>query len=1529
MSIGNYLLAAAAGVSKGPTSTYTLYTWGDNVYGELGSNTTNARSSPTQLTTGFTSIANGDNFSVGIKSDGSLWAWGNDSNYQIGDGVAIINSIPLHRSSPVQIGTQKSWTQVAAGYSHALAIATDKTMWAWGDNSSSQAAGTVTWKVGHITGYNVSNFYSLLLRSDGITYGIGSTSQGQFGSGSLSDNYGGTFQYTGNKINFSKLISGTYSVGGITEDNSIYVWGQNNFGQLGLNNRTTQNSAVKLTGYTATTGVFGGISQGGALGFIDTQNRLYMVGNGTYGKLGQNESIHRSNPVQVPGSWSQISISFFSTVLAIQSDGSLWSWGYNVSGQMGVNDRISRSSPVQITSSKSFTFVYAGAGDSYAIATDGTLWAWGYLLPFTGISGTNFYRSTPVQIPGSWSQIVSSDSYVNAIQADGTLWVWGNNTAGVLGTGDTVARSSPVQISAGNTFSFISTIETGSWPGSIAITTDGRLFSWGDGSAYYFIPGINTFTTRNTPVEAVYGLSGVTTLNSNPIPAKIGTSSWNFVSAGASHSVAIDSSNKLWTWGANDKFQLGLSTNVARSSPTQISTVSTSSFVSVTSGPNHNIATDSTGRVWGWGLNTSGELGPITRSWSVVMVKGATCTLHALDEFGLLWGWGYNTNGEIGLGTAGANVSSPTLVMPDKNFKDISSGFFAIDTNNTLWGWGLGGPSLGQNTSVATVYSSPVFMASNVAFAHGSLYQTFFIKTDGSLWGTGNGSFGALGLSSTTDRSSPVQLATGSSFTMVRGFANGGMAIKTDGTLWAWGIGTTGQLAQNDAISKSSPVQIAGSWSYIATAFSTLFGISASTVYGWGANASGQLGINANTNRSNPTQIYNISTEITSFVQIWGTSNATGLLDSQGYLWGVQNLKGAGGIQSGTWPTDTVASIPSLLWSAAGTHNSPSVFTTRYKHIPKWASIARPQSQTNTCNAFAAITTEGALYYFGPPYSGQMGIPGVPDLQTIRRSSPVQVGLYHPYVAQPRLIPLGYSPTLSPANALSTSAGASHSVFVTSDYQVYSTGQNNNGQRGIPTSLMDFCWGYGSNYIGLDTAGNMYSGGGLTYAGYSPAVSRSLPTQVQSTSQWSDAGGAYMRNEYPLFKRVQAGFNQNLAALDYDDRLYVWGNNGGRLGLGDTLLRPAPVRQFYGQRVKYLSVNSSAQVVVIDTNNVLWGWGVNSGGELGLGDVLVKSYPVILKEGSPVNWVTNNSYATIFQTTDGTIWGSGFNGTTSDYFNTGTSMYRSSPVQIFANASEYVSGIMHVQATNLLLMKSDKTLWTYGANNYGNLGQGDRINRSSPVQIPGSWAMVAAAYQACVGIKTDGTLWGWGNPFGLKLGFGDSVARSTPIQITANSGAVTSFTQVYLGNPAMIAVDSTGTVWSAGDPGTGTGLGANLQTDFLAKSYLTQVPGLMNLFSANQGISALVQINSKYTNPAIPWSFYTKSYTQITAKGDSTYLLSADKTLWAWGNNANGQLGTGDNVKRSFPVQVTLPAGSSVVQIGAGTSHATLITKSP
>lgn len=302
----------------------TLWTWGENGLGQLADNTITDRSSPVQtVSAGSTwqTCSAGNYHAAAIKTDGTLWLWGLNGNGELGD-----NSI-VHRSSPVQtVGSAFSWLQVSCGGSYTAAIKTDGTLWSWGNGSSGRLGNNA---VAHRSspvqtvafGTNWKNVsagldHTVAMKTDNTLWTWGINTLGQLGDNSITSRSSPvqTITYASNWKNAHSGYSNTFAV---KTDGTLWAWGRNANGQLGDNSITHRSSPVQTISYGSNWRNVEGGSQ--TLG-LKIDGSLWSWGLNTDGQLGENSITHRSSPVQVLNysyEWKQISSKWFSNCGAI------------------------------------------------------------------------------------------------------------------------------------------------------------------------------------------------------------------------------------------------------------------------------------------------------------------------------------------------------------------------------------------------------------------------------------------------------------------------------------------------------------------------------------------------------------------------------------------------------------------------------------------------------------------------------------------------------------------------------------------------------------------------------------------------------------------------------------------------------------------------------------------------------------------------------------------------------------------------------------------------------------------------------------------------------------------------------------------------------------------------------------------------------------------------------------------------------------------------------------------------------------
>jgi alpha-tubulin suppressor-like RCC1 family protein len=342
----------------------------------------------------------------------NLYSWGQNNYGQLGLGNTT------NYSSPKQVGSVATWLNIAAGTYSTLATKTDGTLWSWGE---------------------------------GAIYG-------QLGLGNT-NNYSSPKQ-VGALTTWLNISAGSYHGVAIKTDGTLWSWGYNSAGQLGLgtSGAASYKSSPNQVGALTTWSVVAG---GGAHTLaIKTDGTLWAWGVSTFGQLGLGNTTRYSSPKQVGTltNWLKLQCSYDFSV-AIKTDGTLWSWGRNNTGQLGSGGVISRSSPVQVGALTTWSKITNGTNYTIAIKTDGTLWSWGFNgNGQLGLGNTTDYYS-PKQVGAltTWPTIAAGSGHTLAVKTDGALWSWGKNDSGQLGLNAPIAtyKSSPTQVGGLTTWSKI------------------------------------------------------------------------------------------------------------------------------------------------------------------------------------------------------------------------------------------------------------------------------------------------------------------------------------------------------------------------------------------------------------------------------------------------------------------------------------------------------------------------------------------------------------------------------------------------------------------------------------------------------------------------------------------------------------------------------------------------------------------------------------------------------------------------------------------------------------------------------------------------------------------------------------------------------------------------------------------------------------------------------------------------------------------------------------------------------------------
>ena len=367
---------------------YRLFSIGFNQHGQMGLNSTahNLYSSPVQVpgttwkNVGTNQASEGGKLAV--KTDGTLWGWGQNTNGELGQNSRI------DYSSPRQVGSDTTWANVGGNRDGYHMVKTDGTLWvvgkngsgSFGTNQSESTLGRVsspvqipgtTWS-GSLGNRSISGGYeyALILKTDGTLWGMGQNSTGYLAQGNAVQ-YSSPVQIPG--TTWRSVSSYESHVIATKTDGTLWAWGENGNGMLGQNNTTQYSSPKQIPGTN-----WGSNCAGGNLmsGCVKTDGTLWMWGRNHQGQTGTNSTSadNYSSPIQVPGTtWSDIvqgAADAFS--FGLKTDGTIWAWGSGGDGQWGLNTGAHRSSPVQIGSGTDWSSAAIAGKTSFILETDNT-----------------------------------------------------------------------------------------------------------------------------------------------------------------------------------------------------------------------------------------------------------------------------------------------------------------------------------------------------------------------------------------------------------------------------------------------------------------------------------------------------------------------------------------------------------------------------------------------------------------------------------------------------------------------------------------------------------------------------------------------------------------------------------------------------------------------------------------------------------------------------------------------------------------------------------------------------------------------------------------------------------------------------------------------------------------------------------------------------------------------------------------------------------------------------------------------------
>jgi alpha-tubulin suppressor-like RCC1 family protein len=540
---------------------------------------------PPELPSAWSAVAAGGYHTLALTTNGTVWAWGNNEGGQLGIG----DTSYTNRTTPSFVGFDingewfDSINMMDGGDSHTVALKTNGTIWSWGSNGGGQLG----------LGDNSSSEIPI-----------------QIGLYSLdSDGFPVLFSADSD---WAQITAGVFHSLGLKTNGTLWSWGWNNNGALGQGDGTSRNTPTLIGTQSDWVAVTAG---GGRIGDLIPDHSLALKTVGTlwgwganwYGQLGDGTTDNRFMPSQIgtQSDWFVVAAGTVHTI-ALKTNRTIWGWGANWYGQLGLGDGSSRNTPSQIGTQSDWSVIATGDSHTIALKTNRTIWGWG--TNGVGQLGRIGDNTIPGQIgsDSDWSLSAAGYDHTIGIKLNQTLWIWGQNNYGQLGLGDTINRYIPCRLSSPTpplnlTVSLVSSTQSTIFWVDNSNNEDGFEIErkTGAGGTYSqidtVISGVTSYSDNTQFVSDItyyYRVRAYNNFGNSPYSNQDWmslTGNWSLVFVGDYHTIAIKTNKTLWSWGLNNYGQLGLGDSIAQQNmPRQIGTQSDWSIISA--GNAHNIA---------------------------------------------------------------------------------------------------------------------------------------------------------------------------------------------------------------------------------------------------------------------------------------------------------------------------------------------------------------------------------------------------------------------------------------------------------------------------------------------------------------------------------------------------------------------------------------------------------------------------------------------------------------------------------------------------------------------------------------------------------------------------------------------------------------------------------------------------------------------------------------------------------------------------------------------------------------------------
>ena len=1499
-------------------------------------------------------MSSGNDFAVLLKKDGSVWTWGNNQYGQLGNGkTENVNTYEPQRVLGVDgVGYLQNIKQISVGQNAVNAITEDGKVVSWGHNEYA------IFSNGNLTSSPVPVYAKKQIE--------------------LTNEEGNKTTEIVDLDNIIQISQGANHVMALAADGTVWTWGINNYGQLGLN-----------------------VSGGSRL----YAEKVQMTSGSGLRNL--------DNIIQISAGAS------FS--LALRKEGNLetiYAWGVGTVGQLGIGEKTTKNIPTPVLNLHNVKQISAGANFAIALSGNGTVWAWGSGPAGELGGGLTTGTATPVQVLTAQDTPLENIEKIATIAQtgyastkEGKVYAWGLNNFGQVGNMITTSAlyATKVKTAGGEELTGIKTLVEGGVGSSTnyMIGENGEIYGHGRSNSYQLMSDSITAQIFAKKLDETYlELSNnqeyieigetlnLTTKYHNSFNAENYQVTKGDIEYRSSDEdiVTVDSTGKITAK------QRGIATIIAEDltngyiAESIINVISrgATALPTVETGSNFTVYLKEDGTVWTSGSSNNGQLGNggiinVNKPTQVKISEKEYLTdirkisagnrhVLALRKDGSVWSWGYGNNGELGNRLSGNSPYAVRVVGKDvdtylEDVVDIAAGNYhnlALKSDKTVYGWGINNALNVGNTN-KTYTSIKVTGAYNVIQVQAGYNVTLLLKSDGTVWGTGDTSNGVLGDgTSGSTRYGFVAVTNNAQNGMLKGIVRislnhlHSVALKEDKTAWTWGMGTNGELGNNNNTNSLYPIELAGPnnegimtniSNFVAGYFGTFIETKEGNVYATGANTNGELSLGINGKVSVFNTVKNETGEELKNVTTLGgfKGNTYGFAFDDGTV-GVSGVGTAGQHGDGTWVnTNKITKIAQINLTSKESYeievdetakinigitepfnlnleNNYKVELGELKYTSlneEVVTVSEDGTITGISNGFAEIRVEDVTNNLDITISVMVGQREVTDIRKIV-------------------------------------SGNYHTVLLKEDGTVWSWGQNDLGQlgngeiggiesekqnrvlgengEGYLTDVIDIA--AGSNFtVALKRNGKVVAWGSNNAGQIGIGGNSPYPVYIRDTNESALLG----------IIDISAG-NEHASAVSADGTVWSWGlGTSGQLGNGASRISPYAVKVQNLTDVKEVSCGGLF-TIALKNDGTLWSWGQGDYGVLGTGNTSRQITPVQVLDMTDVKKVVTGYQTVKALKQDGTVWSWGRNDSGQQGIGTsGSSNYSARAVQVKATSSTYLTDVKDIAtiASSCYALKEDG-VYSWGHNGEGQLGNYNNTNQTYPVKIVRNYNSVLENQQieklisnspsaiTNYMIKKDGTILGHGRirygellDGGIKYTNGRLYAddvQPSYLEITEKN------VNVKLGETKTLQARMVENVNAFGKaPENGTLTWKSTDTNVATVSETGEIT------TKNLGYTTIIvqdtenEYRAQATVYVIPNNEEAITSPMVVQGNQFTGVLKSDGTVWMTGYNDHGELGNGTKgIHSSKFVKVKIDENTyltNIVKIAAGEYHMLAVTK--